>query len=119
MNINQKYRLELHRSSVYIGQMTLGEFVGTFGPEGYGVLKVTEGGDLDTSDFDESGDLADLVDDFEELERVAAEDYLTDVADLKADALDAAGRTESEAARDAKRAAAKARRDEAKLSKAA
>lgn len=117
MDLSCCYRLELHRSSVFIGEMTLGEFVEKFGPEGYGVLKVTEGGGVDTSDFDESGDLADLIDDFEELERVAAEDFLTDVASLKADEVDAAGRTADEAARDAKRAAATARRAEARLAK--
>jgi hypothetical protein len=119
MDLNQKYRLELHRSLVFIGEMTLGEFVENFGPGGYGVLKVTECGDVDTSDFDESGDLADLVDDIEELERVAAEDYLTDFANLKAEALDAAGRTADEAARDAKRAETKARRAEGRAQRAA
>ena len=119
MDLNSSYRLELHRSSVFIGQMTLGEFIKTFGPEGYGVLKVTEGGDVDTSDFDESGDLADLVDDIEELERVAADDYWTDVAELQAEELDAAGRTAMEAARDARRAETKARRAEGRAQRAA
>ena len=119
MDLNRKFRMELQRPTICLGEMTLGEFIDRFGPEGYGVLKTTEDGTVDASEFEESDDFHDLISDFAELEQVAASDFWDEYATLTAEKLDANGDTQAEAERKVRRAATKALRAEGRAQRAA
>jgi hypothetical protein len=119
MDLNRKFWMELQRPTICLGEMTLGEFIDRFGPEGYGVLKTTEDGTVDASEFEESDELNDLISDFAELEQVAASDFWDEYATLTAEELDANGDTRAEAESKARRAETKARRAEGRAQRAA
>jgi hypothetical protein len=119
MDLNRKFRMELQRPTICLGEMTLGEFIDQFGPKGYGVLKTTEDGTVDASEFEESDEFSDIISDFAELEQVAAMDFWDEYATLTAEELDANGDTRAEAERRARRAANKARHAAGRAQRAA